>query len=112
MICGMKMIRRTVAVVLVLGLCVAPVAWANDGGNLEKQPTFLVSVEQWLQGMFAEIASWFGITYDESTTTSDPVLDPALDPTCTDPCDPANVEGGPGGGGGTDSGQATDPNGG
>lgn len=111
MICGMKVIRRMAALVLVLGLCVAPMAWASDGGNLEKQQAFSVSVEQWLQGVFAQVASWFGITYDDSSTTTDPVLDPTLDPTCKDPCDPPTVDGGPGGGG-TDSSGGPDPNGG
>jgi|GEM_PF-1604646 len=113
MICRMKAIRRMVALVLVLGLCAAPAAWASQGGNLQKQPTFLVSVEQWIQNALTEMASWFGVTYDESSTTLDPVLDPTLDPTCTDPCDPPMLDGGPGGGGGaTDSGGSIDPNGG
>lgn len=113
MICGMKAIRRTAALVLVVGLCVAPMAWASDGGNLEKQQAFSVSVEQWLHSLFAQVASWFGVTYDDSSTTTDPVLDPTLDPTCKDPCDPTkNVDGGPGDGGGTDSGTGLDPNGG
>jgi hypothetical protein len=113
MICGMKAIRRTVVLVLILGLCAAPAVWASDGGNLEKRQAFSVSVEQWLQGMFAQVASWFGVTYDDSSTTIDPALDPTLDPICTDPCDPTKgVDGGPGGGGTTDSGGSGDPNGG
>jgi len=112
MICGMKAIRRMVALVLVLGLCAAPAAWAGQGGNLEKQPTFLVSVEQWIQNALVEMASWFGVTYDESSITPDPVLDPTLDPTCTDPCDPPKLDGGTGGGGTTDTGSTGDPNGG
>ncbi len=95
--------------VLILGLCTAPAAWASGSGNPEKQPTFLVSVEQWFQSALAEMASWFGVTCDKSSTSGDSSLDPFLVKGC-DP--PAKTNGGGGGGGGNDAGEATDPNGG
>lgn len=100
---GKRGIRRVAALILVVGLAIAPAAWAErtpDTVNDERPSAG--SLDDWVQSALAEVLSWFGVTSRELTEDFDSGDDGwfGLDSI------------GPGGGDtGTDAGSDPDPDG-
>ena len=94
---------RVAVLILVIGLCVAPAAMADQGRGHDGPQGFFASIDHLVQSLVAEMGEWLGAVVEEQSIDDGA----ALDPIESDPASPES--GGPDNT--TDSGPIVDPDG-